>query len=139
MLSDSRLFLLLRKVTSRGNAMLHFIKIRHIYVFPIGHLFTTHCSRACSTHKKRTIVPIESGRWFFYITSSSKVDLMYFTRLLGFTMLFFAMTFTMCWFRSSFFSATINIMLVVGIAQVFVRISIPQKGGNKPNEQQCRN
>jgi hypothetical protein len=72
MLSDSRYFLLLRKVTARGNAMQHFIKIRHIYVFPIGRAITTHCTLAGSNHKKRTTAV--AAMVLFYITFSSKVD-----------------------------------------------------------------
>ena len=71
MLSDSRYFLLLRKVTARGNAMQLFIKIRHIYVFPMERAITTRCTLAGSNHKKTIAV---AAMVLFYITFSSKVD-----------------------------------------------------------------
>lgn len=61
---------------------------------------------------------------------------MNFARLLGFTMfLLLAMAFAMLFLFRRFFLAVFQIMPVIGITQVLLRITIPQKGGNKPNEQ----
>jgi len=66
MLSDSRVFLLLRKVTARRNAMQHFILIKHIYVFPMGEPGVTPCSLTGSITKKEPS-PGDDGSFLYHI------------------------------------------------------------------------